>query len=230
MNILAIGAHPDDEINCSGTLAKLAAAGKDVYILTTTRGEGGSTGFPPLCAQENLGRLREAEGHKAGEILGVKEVIFLPYADPLPQNNKAQAIAATLEEFSAAIQQVLLRLRPELVLTHGSYGEYGHPQHIFTHQAVLHALRALQPWKPWQMLTWCADYPNPEVPGLMNKDDPADLLVDIQPWIATKLASFEAHKSQVEPVRRYFLDKGGAYMSFKVESFHLWKDYSLLYS
>ncbi len=44
MIVLSIGAHPDDETCAAGTLIKYAQEGHDVYILTTTRGEGGSTG------------------------------------------------------------------------------------------------------------------------------------------------------------------------------------------
>jgi LmbE family N-acetylglucosaminyl deacetylase len=48
MIVLSIGAHPDDETCASGTLIKYAEEGYDVYILMTTRGEGGSTGEPPV--------------------------------------------------------------------------------------------------------------------------------------------------------------------------------------
>jgi LmbE family N-acetylglucosaminyl deacetylase len=153
MIILAIAAHPDDETCASGTLAKYATEGHSVYILMTTRGKGGSTGEPPICERSALGRVREQEGRNAGAVIGAREVLFLPYIDPEASNGVLHAIDATLEEFSASIQEVMSRLRPDVVITHGTNGEYGHPQHIFTQHATFHALRSLQPWRPREVLT-----------------------------------------------------------------------------
>ena len=225
MVILAIGAHPDDETCCSGTLAKYAAEGQAVYILLTTRGEGGSTGEPPVCERSELGQVREQEGRNAGAVIGAREVLYLPYIDPDASDGVMKAIDATLEEFSASIQQVLSRLKPDVVITHGTNGEYGHPQHIFTQQASFHALRSLQPWKPEEVLTWCAAYSGAEVPAEVNQDDPADILIDIRPWAGLKLKAFQEHHSQYYPVIYYFKDKGGAFLSEKVESFRRWPEF-----
>lgn len=225
MIILAIAAHPDDETCASGTLAKYAAEGHAVYILMTTRGEGGSTGEPPVCERSDLGQVREQEGRNAGAVIGAREVLFLPYIDPEANDGVLHAIDATLEEFSASIQEVIGRLRPDVVITHGTNGEYGHPQHIFTQQATFHALRSLQPWRPGEVLTWCAAYPNPEVPAEVNQEDPADVLMDIRPWVALKLAAFQQHRSQYFPVISYFKDKGGAFLSEKIESFRIWPEF-----
>ena len=225
MIILAIGAHPDDETCTSGMLAKYAAEGHAVFILLTTRGEGGSTGYPPVCERAELGQVREEEGRNAGAVIGAREVMFLPYIDPEATDGVLKAINASLEEFSASIQVVMSRLKPDVVITHGTNGEYGHPQHIFTQQATFHALRSLQPWKPKEVLTWCAAYPDAEVPGEVNQDDPADLLVDIRPWAELKMKAFQEHHSQYYPVINYFKDKGGAFMSEKVESFRRWPEF-----
>ena len=49
--ILAVSAHPDDEtLFCGGTLAMNAQKGHDIFILETTRGEGGEVGEPPLTS------------------------------------------------------------------------------------------------------------------------------------------------------------------------------------
>jgi len=145
MIIQGIGAHPDDGPCCSGTLAKYAAEGQSVCILLTTRGEGGSTGEPPVCERADLGRVREQEGRNAGAVIGARVVLYLPYIDPDASDGLMKAIGATLEEFSAWIQQVLSHLKPDFLITHGTNGEYGHPQHIFTQQATFHALRSLEP-------------------------------------------------------------------------------------
>ncbi len=197
MRVLSIGAHPDDELYAAGLLAKYAAEGHDVYILTTTRGEGGPLGDPPLTDRAGLGALREVEGHAAGHILGAREVRYLPFVDPLPGPNREwKAISASLEEFSAAIREVLAELRPDVVLTHGSDGEYGHPQHRFTHRAVFAALEQLSPWRPAEVLTWEASFPDADPARRLNEHDPADIVLDTSPWLEQKVAAMEAHRSQ----------------------------------
>ena len=63
IDILAIGAHPDDvELGCSGTIAKEIALGKKVGIIDLTRGELGTRGSA---------EIRDLEAKKAASILGV---------------------------------------------------------------------------------------------------------------------------------------------------------------
>lgn len=77
MNILAVGAHPDDvEINCAGTLAKYAAQGHKVFICTATNGNIGSATLP----KEEIGAIRKAEAAKSASIIGA-EYICLDYDD-----------------------------------------------------------------------------------------------------------------------------------------------------
>ena len=229
MIVLSIGAHPDDETCAAGTLIKYAQEGHDVYILTTTRGEGGSTGEPPVCERPELGRVREQEGRNAGAVIGARLVIYLPYVDPDATDGITRAVDATPEEFTASIQEVLEHLRPDVIITHGTDGEYGHPQHIFTQQATFQALRNLaaaeQSWRPQEVITWCAAYPDPEVPGEMNQSDPADLLVDIRPYAQRKMEAFKQHRSQFMPVQNYFKDKGGAFMAMEIEAFRRWPEF-----
>ncbi len=231
MIVLSIGAHPDDETCAAGTLIKYAQEGHAVYILTTTRGEGGSTGVPPVCERPELGRVREQEGREAGAVIGARQVIYLPYVDPDATDGITKAIDATPEQFAASIQAVLEYLRPDVIITHGTDGEYGHPQHIFTQRATFQALRNLadaEPaWRPQEVLTWCAAYPDPEVPAEMNQSDPADWFVDIRPYYPRKLEAFMQHRSQYYGVTSYFKDKGGAFMAAKIEAFRRWPEFCL---
>ncbi len=223
MIVLAIGAHPDDETFASGMLAKYAAEGNDVYILTTTRGEGGSMGDPPLSDQAGLGAVREQEGRAAGRALGARDVLFLPYIDPvISEGHVTHQIDVSLEEFSAAIGEVIQRLKPDIMLTHGSGGEYGHPQHKYTHVAVFKALEDLKPWRPGEVLTWCAAYPEPENDRFINKDDPADIVLDVTPWMAQKIAAMAAHRTQFAVFFRDNPDKKLEDVVGHLESFHRW--------
>lgn len=195
--LLVIAAHPDDEGFAGGYIAKQAATGDEVIILCTTRGEGGEIGDAPLQSKEELGRWREEEMRQAGAALGAKEVRFLDFTDPnMEIDGFALPIDATLEEFTAALVTQIADLRPDAILTHGSDGEYGHPQHVFTHRAVWAALADLAPWQPRELLTWCADFPAAKDRRLLNESDPATEVVDISPWLEAKIGALEAHRSQ----------------------------------
>src|SRR5207248_8918131 len=173
MRALVVSAHPDDEtMFAGGYIARLAAEGHDVVLLCSTRGEGGEVGEPPVGPPERLGEFRERELRCAGRALGASEVRFLDFVDPRMEiGGTARAIAATLDEFVAALRPHLEELRPDLVLTHGSNGEYGHPQHVFTHRAVFRALSELGNGGPRQVVTWTAAYPENAEDRLANRDD-----------------------------------------------------------
>ncbi len=199
--VLAIGAHPDDEtMLAGGTLAWAAAKGLTVQILSVTRGEGGEVGEPAVTTQERLGEVREAELRAAVASLGVAGVEFLPYLDPLVTHtgkDPAPAtalfrIAAALDEFTGAIVAVIRRLHADVLLTHGSNGEYGHPQHIYTHEAVRAAFAAAgdpaqfpeagPAYTPAALYTWAATYAtggDTRLERLLNQDDPADWIVHL---------------------------------------------------
>ena len=202
--ILAISAHPDDELFGAGYLAKLAAEGNNLYILCTTRGEGGEVGEPPVGPKSRLGEFREVEMRGSGRALGAKDVWFLDFVDPWMEiGGEALAIDADPATFCAALAERIGALKPDVVITHGSNGEYGHPQHVYTHRAVMAALGTLAPWQPREVLTWCANPGNVDPPDrLVNQDDPADIVLDVTPWFDRKLGAAEAHVSQHAMFRR----------------------------
>ncbi|HEY0604631.1 MAG TPA: PIG-L deacetylase family protein [Herpetosiphonaceae bacterium] len=226
MRVLVIAAHPDDEtVFCGGMIAKYASEGHDVFVLLTTRGEGGETGEPPLCARDDLGKMREREAQAAGAALGAREVLFLPFCDPVVgPDDTLYHIDATAEEFSGAIAEIMAELRPDVVITHGSNGEYGHPQHIFTHQSVFAALRQLEPWRPAEVLTWGGAYSDPEKPRHINQDDPADIVLDITPWLRQKVAAMDAHRTQHGLFFRKNPGKTIDELPGRKESFHRWTE------
>ncbi len=221
--ILAISAHPDDEsLFAGGTLAMFAGQGHTVYILETTRGEGGEVGEPPLTTEENLGAFREQEVRKAARELGVRDIFFLPYIDPYMEiNGIARPIDVPLEEFTQSIGEYVEKIRPDLVITHGSNGEYGHPQHIYTHRATRMALANGAPGTT--LLSWCAWYEPADHERVLNKDDRADIIHDVTPWLEAKIAAALCHQTQ----HAMFLRNTGAAsvrdMVWNTESFHIWQ-------
>ena len=221
--ILAISAHPDDETGFTGgTLARYAELGHDVYILETTRGEGGEIGEPPLTTKENLGSFREQEVRCAAGILGAKDIFFLPFIDPhMEINGIARPIDVPLPEFVQAISEQVDILQPDVVITHGSNGEYGHPQHVYTHRATRQALADRNP--RITLLSWCAWYEPSTHPRILNPDDSADIVIDITPWHDKKVAAAMCHKTQHAMFLRNTGAPAVADMIPKIESFHVWQ-------
>jgi len=123
--LLAVLAHPDDEsLGFGGTLAKYAAEGVETYLVTATRGERGRFGLLGKGGDPvEVGRVREAELRAAAAVLGIREVSLLNYPDSaLDQVEAVTAIRAVVSH--------IRRIQPDVVVTFGPEGAYGHPDHI----------------------------------------------------------------------------------------------------
>lgn len=145
MKLMAVLAHPDDEsLGFGGALAKYAAEGVEVSLVTATRGDAGryrghrrgESGHPGAAA---LAQIREAELRAAASVLGVRDVACLGYPDQrLDGANPRQVVSD--------IAWHIRRVRPDVVVTFGPDGAYGHPDHIaisqFTTAAVIAAADA----------------------------------------------------------------------------------------
>ncbi|HEU5311897.1 MAG TPA: PIG-L family deacetylase [Candidatus Eisenbacteria bacterium] len=144
LRLLAVLAHPDDEsLGLGGALAKYAAEGVEVSLVTATRGEGGRyhehRDGPEHPGRQRLGEIREAELRAAADVLGIGDVSILGYPDGALDQVDAR-------EIHAAIAAHIRRLRPHVVITFPPDGAYGHPDHIaicqFTTAAVTAAADA----------------------------------------------------------------------------------------
>ena len=125
LKLLAVLAHPDDEsLGFGGTLAKYAADGVATYLITATRGERGRFGALGKNGDPiEVGRVREAELRAAAAVLGIREVSVLGYPDgDVDRVHAGTAIRAIVAH--------IRRLRPNVILTFGPEGGYGHPDHI----------------------------------------------------------------------------------------------------
>ena len=135
LRLMCVLAHPDDEsLGTGGALAKCAAEGVATYLVTATRGERGRFGDSNESpGPEIVGQVREAELLAAANELGVREVRFLDYPDgALDAVDTAEAIAK--------IAGHLRRVRPDVVITFGPEGAYGHPDHIAISQFTTAAI------------------------------------------------------------------------------------------
>lgn len=141
LKLMAVFPHPDDEsLGMGGTLAKYASEGVETYLICATRGERGWNGPEETDpGPDALGRIRAAELHCAAQQLGIQEVCFLDYLD-------GEVDQADPKEIIAKITAQIRRIRPQVVVTFGLDGSYGHPDHIalaqFTGAALLQAADA----------------------------------------------------------------------------------------
>jgi LmbE family N-acetylglucosaminyl deacetylase len=193
--ILCFTAHPDDEtVFVGGTLALLAERGATVHLVCATRGEGGETGEPPVCSRGELGAVRESELRCAAQILGCASVDFLPFHDPpVGPDGSLYPFASSAGEVARLLEKILSERKADVVITHGSSGEYGHPAHVLAHRACLLAALSLG---VSALYTFSADYHEHPRKRAANRDDPADFVVDIEPVFEKKLAAMECHLSQ----------------------------------
>ena len=134
LRLMGVFAHPDDEsMGVGGALARYAAEGVETSVVCATRGERGWQGDPadnPGLAE--LGRLREAELRAAAQVLGIRHLHVLDYIDgDLDQADPPEA--------TRRIVALMRRQRPQVVITFGLEGAYGHPDHIAISQLTLAA-------------------------------------------------------------------------------------------
>ena len=180
LDILTIGAHPDDvEMSCGATLAKEIAAGKSVGIVDLTRGELGTRGSA---------KLRKEEAAEAARILGVSVRENLELSDGFFANNK---------EAQLAVVQMLRKYKPEIVLCNAvddRHIDHGKGSKLVSDACFLSGLRKIETelagaaqdhWRPkhvYHYIQW--------------KDLEPDFVVDVTGFMDQKLAAVFAYKSQ----------------------------------
>lgn len=120
LDVLAIGAHPDDvEISCAGTILRLRSMGYRIGVLDMARGEMGTRGSAEI-------RAREAENAAAVLGLEVRDNLELPDGH----------IWLTEDSRKRLVRKIRL-YRPDVIFTH--YWEDPHPDHAHTSQIVREA-------------------------------------------------------------------------------------------
>lgn len=182
MNILAIGAHPDDiEMQCAGTLARYAQAGHKVFIAVSTNGNVGS----PTLSRDEIAAVRHKEQLASCEVVGA-ELIWMNFDDEWLLNDRA-----TRTRFIDAIRQA----DPDVMFIHGPT-DY-HPDHRISGQVAEDAripasVRLVETTRPHIS----------KIPHIFYMDNPAgvdfapDVYVDITPVFETKRRMLLCHESQ----------------------------------
>ncbi|WP_412540469.1 N-acetyl-1-D-myo-inositol-2-amino-2-deoxy-alpha-D-glucopyranoside deacetylase [Longispora sp. K20-0274] len=169
-SIVFVHAHPDDEtIGTGATMARYAAEGANVTLVTCTLGEEGEIHVPELAGlaaaeADQLGGFRVSELTEACRALGVSDVRFLGgagrYRDSgmmdTPANNHPRAFwGADLDEAAGHLVKVFEEVRPQVVVTYDEIGFYGHPDHIQAHRVTMRACELAGDAAP-QKVYWTA--------------------------------------------------------------------------
>jgi len=153
---LAIHAHPDDESSKgAATMAKYAAEGHDVLVLTCTGGERGDILNPTFTRRprslDEMAQLRRAEMATAAGILGVTHewLGFVdsgmsgdPAALPPEGSFAAMSVDGSPDGPVARAVAVIRRFRPHVIVTYDENGGYPHPDHLMTHRVAVAAFHA----------------------------------------------------------------------------------------
>lgn len=152
LRLMAVHAHPDDESSKgAATMAKYAANGARVMVVTLTGGERGDILNPAMDLPEVHGRIHEVrrdEMARAAEILGVEHHWLgfvdsgLPEGDPLPPLPDGCFAVVPIEEPVRRLVRVIREFRPHVITTYDENGGYPHPDHIRTHQVSMAAYEA----------------------------------------------------------------------------------------
>ena len=180
LDILAIGAHPDDvELGCSATLAKEISLGKKVGILDLTRGELGTRGSA---------EIRDVEAANAAKILGVVVRENLAFADGFFANDK---------EHQLKVIEMIRKYQPEIVLCNAiddRHIDHGKGSKLVSDACFLSGLRKIdtkldgetqKTWRPkhvYHYIQW--------------KNLQPDFVVNVSGFIDQKMEAVQAYSSQ----------------------------------
>ncbi|MFD5455340.1 N-acetyl-1-D-myo-inositol-2-amino-2-deoxy-alpha-D-glucopyranoside deacetylase, partial [Streptomyces olivaceus] len=150
--LLLVHAHPDDEsINNGVTMARYAAEGTHVTLVTCTLGERGEV-IPPELAHLSgaaLGGHRRGELAEAMRALGVDDFRLLGgpgrFSDSgmmgLADNDDPGCLwQADVDAAAALLVDVIREVRPQVLVTYDPDGGYGHPDHIQAHRVAMRAV------------------------------------------------------------------------------------------
>ncbi len=219
--MLVVVAHPDDESIIGGTLARYADEGVRVELITATRGEAGTIFDPSAATPENIAQVREEELRCACEVLGIGPARFLECGDG--------AVRGCTDKALEPVVRVIREARPQVMITFGPDGMYGHPDHIASHQLATaawekagdpnefpqHEQKGLEPYQPARLFyfglkqslveRWkqhadlSVDLNGESLQITGVPDDQITVSFDVSAFAERKAAAWACHRSQRNP-------------------------------
>ena len=189
-DVMVLCAHPDDaEYGAAGTVARWSAEGRVVVYVICTNGDKGTS--DPRLTPSQLSDMRQVEQRAAAKVLGVKEVVFLGYADQNLEDTP---------EIRKEIVELIRAYKPTVLVTSDPYRRYlWHRDHRIIGQVAMDAVypyardhlaypdlleKGLEPHKVEEILFWAAEDINYRV----NISNTFDL----------KIKALHCHESQIK--------------------------------
>jgi N-acetyl-1-D-myo-inositol-2-amino-2-deoxy-alpha-D-glucopyranoside deacetylase len=205
--LLLVHAHPDDEsIYTGATMARYAAEGAHVTLVTCTLGELGEI-IPPSLAhlaaekEDRLGEYRIGELAAACAALGVTDHRFLGGPGRWRDSGMMGTAGnddprcfwqADVDQAARALLDVIGEIQPQVVVTYDENGAYGHPDHIQAHRVA---------WRACELAGSAGNIHGPAKfyataalgsgPGLVSTE------IDAGAYFGPKLAAMRAHATQI---------------------------------
>jgi N-acetyl-1-D-myo-inositol-2-amino-2-deoxy-alpha-D-glucopyranoside deacetylase len=228
-SLLLVHAHPDDEsIGTGATMAKYAAEGARVTLVTCTLGEMGEIIPPDLrhLLPDELGQHRIGELERACAALGVADHRFLGgegrFRDSgmmgLPDNDDPRCFwQANVDEAAGLLATVIEEVAADVIVTYDSNGFYGHPDHIQAHRVAWRAheltgrkAKFYATTMPRSVLAEAVQLPEESwfvrttdlsvgVP-----DDQVTTEIDGTKYLDAKIAAMRAHETQITVDGKFF--------------------------
>ncbi len=224
LTLMAIMAHPDDEaFGLGGTLTKYAREGVDVHLVTATLGEAGKRHNPEMPATQPMSVVREQELRCACACYGVTALHLLGYVDGqttvVPQNEAVYKLVRLLRQY-----------RPQVVVSFGPEGIYGHYDHLAVHRWASAAIQLAADETRWPeagpahgvVKFYHRAMPEEQVTTMEKMMGRAAVMIDDVPfpfvgypasaittvirvpeYVDTKLKGISCHASQLEPSNPY---------------------------
>jgi N-acetyl-1-D-myo-inositol-2-amino-2-deoxy-alpha-D-glucopyranoside deacetylase len=244
--LLLVHAHPDDESIGTGlTMARYAAAGVHVTLVTCTLGELGEI-IPLELAyladgpQNRLGEYRRGELAAACAALGVSDHRFLGgpgrWRDSgmagLPANDVPGCFwQADVNEAAAELAAIIGEVRPRVLVTYDENGFYGHPDHIQAHRVARRAVTlaadpaAGAPGEPWQVAKFYVTAMPRSVAAAAGgrfwvPDEQVTTQIDGSAYLAAKIAAMRAHATQIAVDGEFFALADGAWQRIGDREFY----------
>ena len=228
-SLLLVHAHPDDEsIGTGATMAKYAAEGARVTLVTCTLGELGEIIPPDLrhLFPDELGQHRIVELDRACAALGVTDHRFLGgagrYRDSgmmgLPDNDDPRCFwQADVDEAADALAKVIDEVAADVIVTYDANGFYGHPDHIQAHRVTRRAheltggaAKLYATAMPRSVLARAVELPadswfvrNTDLSAGVP-DDQVTTEIDATRYLDAKRAALRAHETQITVDGDYF--------------------------
>lgn len=224
LTLMAIFAHPDDEaFGTGGVLSKYAHEGVEVHLVMATLGEAGQVANPAIQLHQPLGAWREQELRRACASYGIHQLHLLGFVD-------GQTTVAPQSLAVFRIVKLLRQHRPQVVISFGPDGIYGHYDHLAVHRWATAAVQlAAQPdhWPEAGLPHRVAKFYHRAMPqdsiASMEKTTgrtavPIDgvpfpfvgypleqitTLVDVRNYAQHKITGVRCHASQIDPASPY---------------------------